>query len=155
MCDQDCQTFLWGGGGISTVGADGGCRCACGDETWSEYSILGLPSCVPSKAHVVFGAVGVLMATTTLGHSAYQLYRQVGGHSQEGPIPQGMNTHMNADHEKDIVGPPQVPRRRWAMVDCSFLLVPRTTVPPLFVRHTYRSIKKDSPTEIIVLEGGV
>ncbi|CAM9676003.1 unnamed protein product [Ectocarpus sp. 4 AP-2014] len=82
MCGQDCQTFLWGGTGISTVGADGGCRCACGGETWTEYSILGLPSCVPSKAHVVFGAVGVLMTMTSLGHAAYQLYRQVKYHRQ-------------------------------------------------------------------------
>ncbi|CAN0293311.1 unnamed protein product [Ectocarpus sp. 6 AP-2014] len=82
MCGQDCQTFLWGGTGISTVGADGACRCACEDETWSEYNILGLPSCVPSKAHVVFVAVGVLMMMTSLGHAAYQLYRQVKHHRQ-------------------------------------------------------------------------
>ncbi|CAB1113527.1 unnamed protein product [Ectocarpus sp. CCAP 1310/34] len=82
MCGQDCQTSLWGGTGISTVGADGGCRCACGDETWSEYNILGLPSCVPSKAHAVFGAVGVFVTMTSLGHAAYQLYRQVKYHRQ-------------------------------------------------------------------------
>ncbi|CAM9670318.1 unnamed protein product [Ectocarpus fasciculatus] len=80
MCGQDCRTFLWGGTGTSTVGADGGCRCACGDETWSEHNMLGLPSCVPSKAHVVFGAVGVLMAMTSLCHSAYHLRRQVKHH---------------------------------------------------------------------------
>lgn len=77
MC-RDCQTFLWGGTGISLVDADGGCTFVCEGEGWLEYNILGVPSCVPSKAHELFGALGVIFAMASLCHSGYHLVRQVG-----------------------------------------------------------------------------
>lgn len=75
-CVQDCRTSLWGGTGIPDYNDNGDCRCGCEVE-WSTYNILGVPSCVPSKAHAVFGAVGLLIAMVILFQSAHQLNRQV------------------------------------------------------------------------------
>lgn len=75
-CVQECQTFLWGGAGSPRMDDDGDCSCVCGDE-WSAYNILGVPSCVPSEAHFIFGAVGLLTAIAILCQSAHQLNRQV------------------------------------------------------------------------------
>lgn len=77
-CIQDCQTFLWGGAGIPTMDDDGDCFCVCEDDEWSAYNIIGAPSCVPSRAHLIFGVVGLLATIFTLCHSAHQLNRQVG-----------------------------------------------------------------------------
>jgi len=80
MCIQDCQTFLWGGNGLPSYDDRGsylGCWCACEDDSWSDLNLLALPSCVPVKAHMIFGWVGVALSVTTLCHAAYQLNRQV------------------------------------------------------------------------------
>jgi len=78
-CVRECQTFLWGGTGTAVSDEQGaGCSCICEDEGWSDRNILGIPSCVPSKAHLVFGVVGLLASMTSLLHTSHHLYRQVG-----------------------------------------------------------------------------
>ena len=76
-CIQDCQAFLWGGIGVSTIDECGDCLCICGDDGWSTFNIIGAPSCVPSRAHIIFGVVGLLTTIASLYHSAHQLNRQV------------------------------------------------------------------------------
>lgn len=49
----------------------------CEDDSWSDLNLLALPSCVPVKAHMIFGWVGVALSVATLCHAAYQLNRQV------------------------------------------------------------------------------
>lgn len=75
-----CRSFLWGGDGI-TNNADGESgaftSCVCEDDGWSDFNILGRPSCVPTKAHVIFGAVGVISSVAGICHTVYQLNRQV------------------------------------------------------------------------------
>lgn len=75
---QHCQTFLWGNEGIANVDdVSGDFTCDCGDEGWSDFNILGRPSCVPTKAHVIFGAVGLATSVAGMLHATHQLYRQV------------------------------------------------------------------------------
>ena len=75
---QYCQTFLWGGGGLANVdGVSGDFTCECEDELWSDTNILGRPSCIPTKAHVIFGTVGIASSMVGICHAAYQLNRQV------------------------------------------------------------------------------
>ena len=75
---QHCQTFLWGGEGLANVDDEGGdFTCECEDELWSDTNILGRPSCIPTKAHVIFGTVGLASSMVGICHAAYQLNRQV------------------------------------------------------------------------------
>lgn len=74
MCHHNCRTFLWGGAGVP---ADGGCFCVCDNENWSGLNILGGASCVPVKAHRIFGWAGLAVSVISLGHAAYHLRRQV------------------------------------------------------------------------------
>ena len=39
--------------------------------------ILAGASCVPVKAHQIFGGIGMAVSVVALGHAAYQLRRQV------------------------------------------------------------------------------
>ncbi len=78
MCTQGCQTFLWGGKGAPSY-EDRACVCVCESDSWSDLNLLALPSCVPVKAHMTFGWVGVALSVATLCHAAYQLNRQVRG----------------------------------------------------------------------------
>lgn len=77
MCQQGCRTFAWGGMGVPTHDGDGGCFCACESDSWSNLNILGLPSCVPVKAHLLFGWFGLVISVVTLSHAAYHFRRQV------------------------------------------------------------------------------
>lgn len=81
MCDQSCS-FLWGGTGVATHDDDGGCFCVCGNDSWSSLNILGGASCVPVKAHRIFGWVGVAVSVAALGHAAYHLREQLEFHRQ-------------------------------------------------------------------------
>ena len=75
---QHCQTFLWGGEGLANVDdVSGDFTCECEGELWSDTNILGRPSCIPTKAHVIFGTVGVASSIVGICHAAYQLNRQV------------------------------------------------------------------------------
>lgn len=77
-CIQGCQMFLSGGSGIPSTNERGECSCACGDEeSWSEYNILGRASCVPKKAHLIYGALGLLATVASLCHAMHQFNRQV------------------------------------------------------------------------------
>lgn len=79
MCVQSCRTFLWGGTGypVERFSPDATCSCTCDSDTWVDHNILGESSCVPTKAHVVFGWVGLTLAMLGLTHAIYQLQRQV------------------------------------------------------------------------------
>jgi len=70
-----CQTFLWRGEGLAE-NVDGDFLCEC-QLFWSSTNILGRPSCVPSKAHLIYGTVGLVSSTLGICHAAYQLKRQV------------------------------------------------------------------------------
>lgn len=77
MCQQGCRTFIWGGMGVPTHDGDGGCICACENDSWSNRNVLGLASCVPVKAHLLFGWFGLVISVATLSHAAYHFRRQV------------------------------------------------------------------------------
>lgn len=77
MCSQDCRTFLWGGTGVPSQDEEDTCFCVCADDSWSDLNILGGASCVPVKAHHIFGSVGLAISVAALGHAAYHLHRQV------------------------------------------------------------------------------
>lgn len=49
----------------------------CDDGSWSDLNILDSASCVPRKAHLVFGWVGLVLSTTCFCHAAYHRHRQV------------------------------------------------------------------------------
>lgn len=76
---QHCQTFLWGGEGVANYDDvnSSDFTCDCEDGVWSDFNILGRPSCVPTKAHLVFGAIGLATSMAGMLHAAYQLNRQV------------------------------------------------------------------------------
>ena len=78
MCTQGCRTFLWGGRGSPRYDEEGRCFCVCEDDRWSDLNLLARPSCVPVKAHVIYGWVGLVLSVAALCHAAYQLHRQVG-----------------------------------------------------------------------------
>lgn len=79
MCTQGCQTFMWGGKGSPIHDDEGECFCACGEnnDSWSDKNILSRASCVPAKAHLLYGLVGLALSTAALCHAAYHLRRQV------------------------------------------------------------------------------
>ena len=81
MCIQSCRTFLWGGEGYPTYDGDGICSCVCKDDDWSNLNIFGRASCVPRKAHDVFGWVGLAFSMAALCHVVYQLNQQVNQYS--------------------------------------------------------------------------
>lgn len=56
------------------VDEEGGCRC---DNGFLDLNVLGCPSCVPVKAHLAFGCVGMVLSVAALGHATYHLDRQV------------------------------------------------------------------------------
>lgn len=58
-------------------GVDGSCSCICENEGWDDHNVLGMASCVPTKAHESFGAVGLMVTTASLCHCVYHLCRQV------------------------------------------------------------------------------
>ena len=76
MCLGDCQTFLWGGEGVPTHNG-GQCSCVCQNSSWSNLNLLGRPSCVPVKAHQIFGWAGLAASVVSLAHVIYHLRRQV------------------------------------------------------------------------------
>lgn len=77
-CVRGCKRFFVGGSGFPSTNDCGECSCDCGDEEgWAEYNILGRPSCVPTTAHLTFGAVGLLVSVVSLCHAVHQLNRQV------------------------------------------------------------------------------
>jgi len=62
---------------VPKVDDEGGCWCACGGDGWSDLNVLGRPSCVPGKAHLAFGCVGLILSASALSHAAYHFHRQV------------------------------------------------------------------------------
>lgn len=56
---------------------EGRCFCVCEDDSWSDLNLLGRASCVPVKAHMIYGWVGLVLSVAALCHAAYQLHRQV------------------------------------------------------------------------------
>ncbi|CAM9445144.1 unnamed protein product [Pylaiella littoralis] len=82
--DEKCDTFLWGGGGVANVDdVSGEFTCVCTGEGWTNCNILGQPSCVPTKAHVIFGALGVASSIVGICHAVHQLTRQINFHRQQ------------------------------------------------------------------------
>jgi len=77
MCTQGCQTFVWGGTGVPMHDEGGLCSCVCEDNSWSDHDILGSASCVPVKAHLLYGCVGLATSLTALCHAMYHLRRLV------------------------------------------------------------------------------
>lgn len=77
LCTGSCRTFLWGGSGVPDMDDEGGCWCDCEDDSWSDLNVLGRPSCVPVKAHLAFGCVGLMLSVAALYHAVYHLRRQV------------------------------------------------------------------------------
>ncbi|CAM9175991.1 unnamed protein product, partial [Ectocarpus sp. 12 AP-2014] len=58
------------------------CFCVCEDDSWSNLNILGLASCIPVKAYVIFGWVGLAFSMAALSHAAYHFQRQLWFHAQ-------------------------------------------------------------------------
>lgn len=76
MCTQGCRAFIWGGTGVQELSHEH-CSCVCDDGSWSDLNILDSASCVPRKAHLVFGWFGLVLSTTCFCHAAYHRHRQV------------------------------------------------------------------------------
>ena len=76
-CTEGCRTLLWEGTGMPEYDSDGSCSCDCDDDRWSDHNALGHPSCVPVKAHLVFGWIGLVLSVAALFHAVYHLRRQV------------------------------------------------------------------------------
>lgn len=70
-CVQGGVTFIWGGAGIPTIDEVDGdfCSCACGSEGWLNHNILGGTSCVPTRAHTCFGAIGIAVSVSVLNYA--------------------------------------------------------------------------------------
>ena len=77
MCTQGCRTFIWGGTGVQELSDEHCSSCVCDDGSWSDINILGNASCVPRKAHLAFGWIGLALSTTCFCHAAYHRHRQV------------------------------------------------------------------------------
>eukprot|EP00752_Nemacystus_decipiens_P004321 g3946.t1 len=50
---------------------------AAGRHPVSDLNLLGRPSCVPVKAHMIYGWVGLVLSVAALCHATYQLHRQI------------------------------------------------------------------------------
>ncbi|CAM9266768.1 unnamed protein product [Ectocarpus sp. 6 AP-2014] len=59
------------------------CSCICEDDSWADHNILGSDSCVPIKAHVIFGSVGIVLSVAVLFQALYQLHLQLKFHAQQ------------------------------------------------------------------------
>ncbi|CAN0450077.1 unnamed protein product [Ectocarpus sp. 12 AP-2014] len=59
------------------------CSCICEDDSWADHNILGSDSCVPIKAHVIFGSVGIILSVAVLCQALYQLHLQLKFHAQQ------------------------------------------------------------------------
>ncbi|CAN0188442.1 unnamed protein product, partial [Ectocarpus sp. 12 AP-2014] len=59
------------------------CSCICEDESWADHNILGSASCVPIKAYVIFGSVGIILSVAVLFQALYQLHLQLKFHAQQ------------------------------------------------------------------------
>ncbi|CAN0245930.1 unnamed protein product [Ectocarpus fasciculatus] len=59
------------------------CSCICEDDSWADHNILGSDSCVPIKAHMIFGSVGIVLSVAVLSQALYQLHLQLKFHAQQ------------------------------------------------------------------------
>ncbi|CAM9958208.1 unnamed protein product [Ectocarpus sp. 4 AP-2014] len=59
------------------------CSCICEDDSWADHNILGSDSCVPIKARMISGSVGIILSVAVLFQALYQLHLQLKFHAQQ------------------------------------------------------------------------